>query len=140
MIDFPRRKAKELLALLIDRRGAAVTAPEACAVLFGDKPYGKTINGYYHVLVHSLTETLENARMDNILVRTRDYLAVNPDNFECDAYLYIMGDPSAIRKYRGDYLNCYSWSELGFPSSSNNTSTTTQRIHQRKEESYNARF
>lgn len=112
MIDFPRRKAKELLALLVDRRGIAVTASEACAVLFGDKSYGKTSNGYYHVLVHSLIETLEKAGMDNILVRTRNHLAVNPENFECDAYLYMMGDPSAIRRYRGDYLNCYSWSEF----------------------------
>lgn len=121
MIDFPRSKAKELLALLVDRRGAAVTAREACAVLFGDKPYDKTSNGYYHVLVHSLTETLEDVGMNNILVRTRDYLAVNPDNFECDAYLYMKGDPSAIRRYRGDYLNCYSWSE--FSANSLNTST-----------------
>ena len=121
MIDFPRSKAKELLALLVDRRGAAVTAHEACAVLFGDKPYGKASNGYYHVLVNSLARTLEEARINDVLVRTRNFLAVNPGGFECDAYLYMMGDPSAIKKYRGDYLNCYSWSE--YSANSLNAST-----------------
>ena len=112
LIDFPRSRAKELLALLVDRRGGAITAREACATLFEDKPYDRTSNGYYHVLVNSLTQTLEDAGITNILVRTKNHLAVNPDSFECDAYLYMRRDPSAIRRYRGDYLNCYSWSEF----------------------------
>lgn len=112
MIDFPRSKAKELLALLVDRRGLAVTAREACAVLFEDKPYGKISNAYYHVIVNSLSRTLEDAGIKNVLVRTKNHLAVNPDSFECDAYLYMRGDPSAVRRYRGDYLTCYSWSEF----------------------------
>ncbi len=112
ILNFPRSRAKELLALLVDRRGAPVTAREACASLFGDKPYNETVNGYYHVLVNSLTRTLEDAGMRNILVRTKNHIAVNPDSFDCDAYRYLKGDPSAARQYRGDYLSCYSWSEF----------------------------
>ena len=112
MIDFRRNRAKELLALLVDRRGAAVTAREACAVIFENKPYTEAQNGYYHVLVNSLTTTLESAGITNILVRRKNYIAVNPNNFECDAYRFLRGDPSAARLYRGDYLSCYSWSEF----------------------------
>ena len=112
LIDFPRSRAKELFALLVDRRGAAITAREACAVLFEDKPYNESSNGYYHVLVNSLTRTLENAGVKNVLIRNKNYIAVNPNSFECDAYHYLKGDPSAAMQYRGDYLNCYSWSEF----------------------------
>ena len=112
MLDFHRSKAKELLALLIDRRGIAVTAREACAVLFEDKPYDKTANAYYHVILNSLTNTLKDAGLQNIIVRNKNWIAVNPDAFECDSYNYLRGDPAAAKLYRGDYLNCYSWSEF----------------------------
>lgn len=112
MIEFNRSRAKELLALLIDRRGIPVTAREACAVLFGDRPYDESCNGYYHVIVNSLARTLEKVGMEKILVKSKKYIAVDPDTFECDAYRFLRGDPSAIRQYRGDYLNCYSWAEF----------------------------
>ena len=112
IVEFKRNRARELLALLVDRRGAAVTVREACAILFGDRAYNKTANGYYHVLVNSLMRTLNSYGIDNFLVRTKNHLAVNPDSFECDAYSYLRGDPYAARAYKGDYLSCYSWAEF----------------------------
>lgn len=81
-------------------------------MLFGDRPYDESCKGYYHVIVNSLTRTLEKVEIKKILVRTKKYIAVDPNTFECDAYRFLMGDPSAIRQYRGDYLNCYSWAEF----------------------------
>lgn len=112
MIEFERNRAKELLAILVDRRGAAITAREACALLFEDRPYNESCNGYYHVILNSLTRTLEKAGMKKMLVKSKNHVAVDPNAFECDAYRFLKGDPSAIRQYRGDYLNCYSWSEF----------------------------
>ena len=112
VIDFERSKAKELLAILIDHRGTAVTAREACAYLFEDKPYNKSCNGYYHVIVTSLTKTLKKNGIEKMLVRSKTHIAVNPYTFECDAYRFLRGDPYAVKQYRGDYLSCYSWSEV----------------------------
>lgn len=111
IIEFKRTKAKELLALLIDRRGAGVTARESCAALFGDRPYNEIVNGYYHVLVHSLIHTLMDAGIRDILIRRKSFLAIKPDAFECDAYNFLKGDPSAYRQYRGDYMICYDWAQ-----------------------------
>lgn len=111
IIEFKRTKAKELLALLVDRRGAGVTARESCAALFGDRPYDDIVNGYYHVLVHSLVHTLMDAGIRNILIRRKSFLAIKPDTFECDAYNFLKGDPSAHRQYRGDYMICYDWAQ-----------------------------
>jgi len=112
LIDFERSRAKELLAVLVDHRGASVTAREACAYLFEDKPYNKSCNGYYHVIVTSLARTLEKAGIEKILVKSKTHIAIDPNAFECDAYRYLRGDPYAVKQYRGDYLNCYSWSEI----------------------------
>ena len=111
-IDFERKKAKELLAVLVHKRGVEVTAREACAYLFGGKRYSEAQNRYYHVLVHSLVKTLEHFGIERILIRTKNYLAVNINNFECDSYLYLKGDPQAIQQYHGDYLICYDWTDV----------------------------
>lgn len=112
IIKFPRKKAKELLAILVDRRGSPVTSREACAILFSHRPYDLNVNGYYHVLVNALTRTLGDAGIINIIERNKSDLAVNPDAFECDAYRYLKGDPSTAKQYRGDYMSCYNWTDL----------------------------
>ncbi|MBQ7560470.1 MAG: response regulator [Synergistaceae bacterium] len=111
LVEFKRSKTKELLALLVDRRGAAVNVREACDLLFSDRPYNTVVNGYYHVLVHSLIHTFMDYGIDNILIRRKNFLAIKPALFECDAYNFLKGDPSAAKQYRGDYLSCYKWAQ-----------------------------
>ena len=110
-IDFERKKAKELLTVLVHKRGADVTAREACSFLFGGKRYNENQNRYYHILVHSLIKTLEKFRIERILIRAKNHLVVEPRSFECDSYLYLMEDPTAIKQYNGDYMICYDWSD-----------------------------
>ena len=110
-VHFERRKAQELLAILIDRRGAEVTVREACSMLFWGKPYDMNQNGYFHVLVNSLTKTLKKNGIDYILVKSKLHIAVNPDAVECDAYRFLKGDPAVMKQYRGDYMSCYPWTE-----------------------------
>ena len=111
ILEFKRHKAKELFALLVDRRGAPITAREACGEIFSHRKYNSIVNGYYHVLVHSLAHTFMDCGVPNILVRRSKFIAIRPELFECDAYNFLKGDPSAARQYRGDYMSCYDWAQ-----------------------------
>lgn len=111
IVEFKRSLAKELFALLVDRRGAALYAREACDFLFPDRRYDAILNGYYHVIVHSLIHTFREYGINNILIRRKNFLAVRPELFECDAYSFLKGDPSALRQYRGDYMKGYEWAQ-----------------------------
>lgn len=68
-VRFGRTKAKELLAYLVDRRGAPVTASEACAVLFEDT--GNTISNksYFRTILHELMKALKEVGAEGILQR-----------------------------------------------------------------------
>ncbi|MBQ7544048.1 MAG: hypothetical protein IJT02_03805 [Synergistaceae bacterium] len=110
-VEFRRTKAKELLALLVDRRGCTVSAREACAVLFEDSPYSESQGSCFRVLVSDLIRTLKAEGAESIIRRNRNLLAVNTSAFDCDAYQFLKGEPEAMRRYRGDYLMCYSWAE-----------------------------
>ena len=111
-LSFGRAKAKELLAYLVDRRGAGVTTREACAVLWEDAPYDTARKNYFQTVVADLRASLREARAEDILRRSRNSLAVAPELLECDSYRFLDSDPAAINSYRRDYLPAYSWAEF----------------------------
>lgn len=115
-LGFGRAKAKELLAYLIDRRGAGVTTREACAVLWEEAPYDTARKNYFQTVVADLRASLREARAEDILRRSRNSLAVVPELLECDSYRFLDGDPAAINSYRRDYLPAYSWAEFSVAS------------------------
>lgn len=108
VVPFKRNKSKELLALLVHRRGAGLRSQEGCEILFGNESYREK-RSYYHVLITSMIRTLEGVGLQNILVRDTRSLAVNPGTFECDAYRYLKEDPAARHQYHGDYMAGYAW-------------------------------
>lgn len=112
LLKFGRSKAKELLAVLIDRRGGDVTTREACAVLWEDAPYNIAQKNYFHQVLRDLRYTLRNAGVEKILIRSRNSLAIDTDCLDCDSYRFLEGDLQAINSYRHDYMSCYSWAEF----------------------------
>lgn len=111
-LRFRRTKTKELLACLVDRRGADITTREACNILWEDGVYNRSRKNYFQLLLADLRDTLRQAGIENILVHRRNSLAVNPKSFECDSYRFLDGDALAVNSYRYNYLPSYSWAEF----------------------------
>lgn len=109
-VKFARTKSKELLAYLIDRRGASVTTKEAYAALFEDAAGAGT--GYFRNIVHELKNALQSAGVEEILKRSFNSLAIATEKIDCDYYRFLEGDPIAVNQYRGDYMPSYSWAEF----------------------------
>lgn len=69
-VRFGRSKAKELLAYLVDRRGAAVTTAQAYAVLYEDAVNSASGTGYFRNIVRELKNSLKRAGIERILIRS----------------------------------------------------------------------
>ena len=111
-IIFPRSKAKELLAYLIDREGAYCTAGEIICALWEDGAEGKDAKGHLRVLSSDLSTVLKSIGMRDVLLKKRGQLAVDRDKLDCDFYRMQDGDTAAVNAYRGEYMKQYSWAEL----------------------------
>ena len=109
---FEREKAKEMLAYLVDRAGASVTTEQLAVVLWEDRAYDRTLKNYVSTVLGSLRKTLRKVGKDDILVKTRNHLSVNPEKIKCDAYDYEKGVVSAVNSFRGEYMVNYSWAEF----------------------------
>lgn len=111
-LKFRRAKSKELLACLVDRRGADLTTREVCNLLWEDGIYDRSRKNYFQLLLTDLRKTLKEAGIEDILVHKRNSHAVNPKSFDCDSYRFLDGDPLAVNSYRYNYMPGYSWAEF----------------------------
>ncbi len=111
-VSFPRAKAKELLAYLIDRQGGSVTRPSVFAALWEDEPYDRSRQKYLDVVIRSLRDTLSAVGAGELLVVQKGTLRIRPELLDCDLYRFMGGDVDAINAYRGEYMNAYSWASL----------------------------
>lgn len=105
---FKYNRTKELLAYLVDRRGALCTFGELLAVLFEDDTGHEN---YLKSIRKDLLDTLEAADCSEVIVQQRGKLGVVPANIDCDYYDWCAGKRKAVSTYRGEYMTQYSWSE-----------------------------
>lgn len=111
-VSFERAKTKELLAFLVDRRGAIVSLREAEAVLWEEPPSGNRVSGsYLRTLVADLKRSLEACGHANVLIKRRGEIGLDTTLLTCDYYEFLRGNPQAINLWRGEYMNQYSWAE-----------------------------
>lgn len=106
-MNFRYSKTRELLAYLVDRKGAMCTVGEMCAALFEDSDhvvYFKSIRG-------DLLTTLKSHGCEGIVVHQYGMLGVVPSEVDCDYYDFLNGKVTAANAYRGEYMTQYSWAE-----------------------------
>ena len=110
-LNFHRKKTKELLAYLIDRRGAEAATREICVTLWEDDgAEQKTLNYMYHLL-SDLKKTLNEIGADEVLTSTNGGYAVDTRYLDCDYYKLLEGDADVERAFSGEYMSRYSWAE-----------------------------
>lgn len=115
VIQFGRSRAKEILAYLIDRNGAAVNNAEICAVLFeNDESDMVKQRNYFHHLYNNLYNTLSEYGCENILVKGHNSYSVDMDKINSDYYELLRRNPDVMTGYSGEYMNQYSWAEGRF--------------------------
>ena len=108
-VVFPRLKAKEILAFLIDNQGSSVTTKAIFAALFEDETYDRSKQKYLSIIISSMLDTLEKYGVSDIVERQRGVYRICPEKIDCDMYRFFEGDTEAINSYRGQYMNSYPW-------------------------------
>lgn len=110
-VAFARARAKELMAYLVDRRGAAVSVGELCAVLWEDSVEQEKNKHYMRNLISDIRKTLRDCGADEVFISKRNQYAIDPSKLDCDYYRYLDNDPQVRTAYQGEYMKQYSWAE-----------------------------
>lgn len=115
-VFFAREKSKEMLAYLIDRRGAVVNKKEIMGILFEDREYDRELQGYFTKIYSELIKGLKEVGAESIIVKGYNRYGIDKTKFGSDLFDYLAGDPSAINSFCGEYMIQYSWSEYSIGS------------------------
>lgn len=111
-VRFGRSKTRELFAYLIDRRGAGSTMGELISVLWEGRPDTPGLRSQLRSLITDLRSTLRNLGAEVVIIKGRDYIAVDPARVDCDYYRYLAGEKAVRSAFRGEYMSNYSWAEI----------------------------
>ncbi len=110
-VSFERSHTKELLAYLIDRRGALVSMGELVSVLWEEQPDTPSRRSQLRTFISDLRRTFERLGLPQAIIRRRGGVAVSVSSVECDYYGFIGGLPEATARYHGEYMLQYWWAE-----------------------------
>ena len=108
ILPFKRKKSKELLAILVDRSGAGMTAKQICTILFPDDVDDTKNAAYLRQLMLDLKNTLKQIRAEDVLQHDTPYYRIDTNLVKCDYFSFLeTGKP----KFYGEYMTQYSWAE-----------------------------
>ena len=111
-VVFEHEKAKELLALLIDRQGKFVSSGEIISCLWEDESVNVNTQSRCRKAAYHLRRILAAYGLENLLESTpKGHRRVRTEMIDCDLYHYLNGEAAYIKRFRGAYMSDYSWAE-----------------------------
>ena len=110
-VEFKYNRTKEIVALLINNRGAQTTNGEIIASLWEDDGDPEKKTSYLSNLRQDLQNTLKKLHLNDIIVKQRGSLGIAASRITCDLYDWLEKKDDSKYRYLGDYMNQYSWAE-----------------------------
>lgn len=107
-VHFKYNKSKEVIAFLVDRKGAQCSNQEVIINLWEDD---EDHSAYYRSLMKDIQDTFKELGIEEIFDRQRAGASIIPGKIRCDYYDYLAGRPEGINAYKGEYMMQYSWAE-----------------------------
>jgi PAS domain S-box-containing protein len=110
-ITFSSSKEKELMALLIDRRGGTLTPSQAMSYLWENEPIDDRNSARYRKLAMGLKRTLEKYGIENIIINHNGVRSIDTSAIRCDYYELLAGNTKYKQAFHNAYMSDYSWGE-----------------------------
>lgn len=104
-------KAKEILALIVTRRGREISNEELFSTIWENRPYSnKNMSVFYNAL-RRLRDTLKSEGLEHLLISSARGQVVDTSLFDCDYYAYLDRNMEIRDRFEGEFLSEYSWGE-----------------------------
>ena len=111
VVKFDRKDSKEILAYLIDKRGAEVSEDELRCIVFPEENDGDEKRTYVRNIIYDIRKTLGKYGVPKTIIsNTRGGYSIDTSLLRCDYFDYLEGKPVVTARLR-QYMEQYSWAE-----------------------------
>ena len=111
-VHFARKKSKEMVAYLIDRKGAMISTGELRSALWEEEEDSEEKKGYIRVLANDIRKSMEDIGIQNFLRNDMDCYSVDIKAMSCDYLKFLEGDAQAKKSFSDEYMVQYPWAEM----------------------------
>lgn len=106
-----RGKAKEILALIMVKRGKEISNEEIYSTIWESREYSNVAMKVYYNALKRLKDSLEKYGLQNLIFSTARGQMANTDLFDCDYYAWQDNNLDKHERFDGEFLTEYSWGE-----------------------------
>lgn len=110
-VYFSSAKAKEFLALLVDRHGGSVSTEQAITALWPEREYDEKVQSLFRKVLKSLRTSLSEAGISDIFIDERNQRSIDTAKFKCDYYEFLKDPKANIDMFRGEYMQGYHFAK-----------------------------
>ena len=110
-VYFSSAKAKEFMALLVERQGGSVSTEQAVATLWPDRDYDESVQSLFRKVLRSLRNSLSDAGILDILIDERNQRSIDTTKFRCDYYDFIENPREFPDTFHGEYMVGYAFAK-----------------------------
>lgn len=110
-VYFSSAKAKEFMALLVDRQGGSISTEQAISVLWPDRAYDESVQSLFRKVLRSLRNSLSDAGILDILIDGRNQRSIDITKFKCDYYQFLEDPYSFVDTFHGEYMTGYAFAK-----------------------------
>lgn len=110
-----RGKTKEILALILVKRGKEISNEEIYSIIWENREYSNENMKVYYNALKRLKDNLKKYNIENIIISTTRGQMANMDMFDCDYYLWLEHRNDNQEQFEGEFLTEYTWGEYILP-------------------------
>ena len=104
-------KAKEILALVVSRRGREISNERLYSIIWEDRPYSnENMNVFYNALSR-LKRALKDMGEERLLISSAHGQMLNTEIVDCDYYDWLDKNVESRNRFVGDFMSEYTWGE-----------------------------
>lgn len=104
-------KTKEILALIVSRRGNEISNEELYITIWENRQYDNVHMKVYYNALKRLRTILEDAGISDLLISTSRGQLLNKEICSCDYFDWLNGIRSGRSAFYGEFMSEYSWGE-----------------------------
>lgn len=104
-------KTKEILALIVSRRGREISNEELYTTIWENREYDNVHMKVYYNALKRLRDALGKAGIEDLLISGSRGQTLNLDVCDCDLFSWIKGEKEGRNEFHGEFMSEYSWGE-----------------------------
>ena len=104
-------KAKEILALVVIKRGKEISNEEIYRTIWEDRPCSNKDMTVFFNALRRLKLALKKEGAEDILISTKRGQKIDTELVDCDYYLWQDNEKDERMLFDGEFLSEYAWGE-----------------------------